>query len=187
MSVTAELFSEHEVILTMLGVLEEIAEQLEKGERIDHHDLGRSVEFVREFADRCHHGKEEDLLFPAMEEVGIPKEGGPIGVMLDEHDLGRSFIRELKEAAHRYQNGDQKARQAMITNIRGYVDLLSRHIAKENQVLFPMADHVLGDSIQEKLEHKFKEVQQASLGQERYQDYRSLAEALADKYLYSKV
>jgi hemerythrin-like domain-containing protein len=187
MSVTAELVSEHEVILIMLGVLEEIAERLEKEESIDLHDLDRSLEFVQEFADRCHHGKEEDLLFPAMEEAGIPKEGGPIEVMLNEHDLGRSFIRDLKEASHRYQNGDQEARQDMITNIHGYVDLLSRHIAKENRVLFQMADQVLADSSQEKLDHQFKEVQQALMSEDRYQDYRRLAEELADKYLFSKV
>ncbi|HEX2953545.1 MAG TPA: hemerythrin domain-containing protein [Bacillota bacterium] len=187
MGVTNVLLSEHEVILTMLGVLEEIAERLEKEESIDLHDLDRSVEFVKEFADRCHHGKEEDILFPAMEEAGVPKEGGPIGVMLNEHDLGRNFIRGLTEAAHRYQNGDQEARQDIIRNIHGYVDLLSRHIAKENQVLFQMTDQVLTDSHQEKLEQKFKAVQQASIGADKYRIFRRLAEELADKYLFSKV
>lgn len=183
----AQLIFEHDVILTMLSVMEEIADRLEKGMEISTQDIDQSIDFVKEFADRCHHGKEENILFPAMEEAGIPRSGGPIGVMLNEHDLGRNFISGLSESFFRYVNGDKEALPGIVSNIRGYVDLLSHHIAKENQILFQIADAMLPDESKNKLNHQFKEFQRTSIGEERYQNYQKLSEDLADKYLYSKV
>ena len=95
MSATQQLKDEHEGILLMLRILDKIAAKIEAKGSVDPHHLERIVEFLQVFADRCHHGKEEDLLFPEMEKAGIPREKGPIGVMLMEHDQGRAYVRGM--------------------------------------------------------------------------------------------
>ena len=103
---TEELKQEHQGILLMLRILDRVAAKIESGEKTDVDHLEQIVEFLRVFADRCHHGKEEDLLFPAMEKAGIPRERGPIGVMLMEHEEGRGYIREMADALARNKKGE---------------------------------------------------------------------------------
>jgi hemerythrin-like domain-containing protein len=103
MQATQVLRDEHEGILAMLAVVEAAALRLREGKSIPPDLMTNAVGFFRNFADRCHHSKEEDELFPKMVEHGIPKEGGPIGVMLMEHDQGRAFVRGMSEAAEQQQ------------------------------------------------------------------------------------
>ena len=86
---TEILRKEHDAILRMLEVTEQVAEQLDRGEKVAPQTLDGLLEFFRLFADQCHHGKEEELLFPALERKGMPRQTGPIEVMLIEHDHGR--------------------------------------------------------------------------------------------------
>src|SRR4030042_4409380 len=103
---TEELKQEHQGILLMLRVLDRVAAKIESGAKTEIDHLERMVEFLRVFADGRHHGKEEDLLFPAMEKAGIPREGGPIGVILGEHVQGRSNVRAKGEAVNALKKGD---------------------------------------------------------------------------------
>ena len=100
---------EHEAILKMLGAARRVAGELERDVNVDQQTLADLLEFFRLFADQCHHGKEEELLFPLLERKGIPRSGGPIGVMLEEHDQGRRLIRELSDSATAYGSGDSDA------------------------------------------------------------------------------
>lgn len=90
-----QLIKEHDSIKIMLAVLAEVSKRMQKGQKVPVEDLENILKFLRLFADKCHHGKEEDFLFPALEEVGIQKEGGPIEVMLQEHIEGRNYIQKL--------------------------------------------------------------------------------------------
>src|SRR5512136_2617308 len=92
MKPTEELSREHQAILTMIRILHKMADRLDAGTAVDPDDLDRSVEFIRVFADKCHHAKEEGHLFPEMERAGIPRDRGPIGVMLAEHEDGRKHV-----------------------------------------------------------------------------------------------
>lgn len=142
---TATLRHEHEVILRALGLLERQGRSLETGQPVDRDALGWLVDFFKTFADRCHHGKEEQHLFPALERRGIPRAGGPVGVMLHEHEQGRALLRAMAAGE------DRRAAQA----IRGYAALLRAHIDKENGVLFPLAEQVLGEQEQRDLAAAF--------------------------------
>ena len=93
MTPSGRLKDEHEGILLMLQILDKISGKMKKQEKMDLTHLEEIVDFFRTFADKCHHGKEEDLLFPEMEKAGISRERGPIGVMLAEHVQGRSYVR----------------------------------------------------------------------------------------------
>ncbi len=171
MRATETLREEHRAIERMLAVLETAADGLDAGERPPASLFRDAVDFVRNFADKCHHGKEEDNLFPRMEGRGVPREGGPLGMMLHEHDLGRQYVGAVDGAIEAYEAGDEGAAETIAENARQYAELLRGHIAKENAVLFPMADRVLTEEDQRDLEERFERVEAELMGpgvHERY-------------------
>jgi hemerythrin-like domain-containing protein len=125
---TADLRHEHEVILQALALLERIGDRLAAGEPLSESTLTDLVQFLQTFADRCHHGKEEGQLFPAMRAKGA---GDVLGVFLEEHEEGRRYLRILASDA----SPAERAAAA-----RRYAAMLQGHIERENEVLFPMAD-----------------------------------------------
>lgn len=183
MKPTAELSHEHEAILLMIQVLEKMSERLEAGERVDPAHLEKAVDFIKVFADKCHHGKEEDLLFPAMEKAGIPRTGGPIGVMLTEHVAGRSHVKALTESLPGIRKGDQASARVFAENARKYGTLLSQHIHKEDHILYPMADARLTPSQQKELEARFADVEEKVVGHGKHEEYHRLLKELEAAYL----
>src|SRR3989304_6062306 len=109
MAATNCLKEEHRGVDRMLNIGEAATKRLEAGRDVPTDLFPSAVDFFRGFTDGCHHAKEEVKLFLAMEQRGIPREGGPIGVMLMEHDQGRAFVRAMAEAAGRYAQGDKSA------------------------------------------------------------------------------
>src|SRR5512138_1468732 len=93
------LMSEHRTIERGIDALAAFADEARRQSTDDKQELARFVEFIRQFADARHHGKEEDILFKAMVEAGFPSQGGPIAVMLQEHDVGRAFVKRLADLA----------------------------------------------------------------------------------------
>ena len=100
-------------------------------------DWKKALDFFRNFADQCHHFKEEKVLFPAMEEHGIPSEGGPIGMMLTEHEEGRSYVRAMLAAITLIESKDEAAIGSLLKSAEAYIRLLREHIQKEDEILFP--------------------------------------------------
>jgi len=174
MQATLVLRDEHQGILAMLAVVEAAAKRLESGKSIPPQMMLDAATFFRNFADGCHHAKEEGELFPALVEHGIPKEGGPVGVMLSEHDEGRAYVRAMQLAAERYAHGDQSANLALIDNTLDYVRLLRAHIAKENNILFQMADEILSDEEQRKLYDAFEQIEQTRTGPGEHERYHAM-------------
>ncbi len=161
---TAVLRKEHEAILKMLAVTEEVARRLEDGERIAPDTLANLLEFFRLFADKCHHGKEEDLLFPQLEKKGMPRAGGPIWVMLTEHEQGRKLIQQMARATEAYPNQPEAAGHAWAQAAGGYASLLRAHIDKENNVLFVMAEKMLTPDEQTALAEGFEKIEVEKMG-----------------------
>jgi hemerythrin-like domain-containing protein len=85
------------------------------------------LKFFQIFADKCHHGKEENSLFPLLEVRGVPREGGPIEVMLYEHQLGRSYVKAMRESLEVFDK-ILDAKTKFISNSLNYVALLRNHI-----------------------------------------------------------
>lgn len=160
---TQVLKDEHTLILEALDAIERKLSAVESGSAPDRAYFERAVQFLRTFADQCHHGKEENLLFKAMVDRGFPRQAGPIAVMLYEHETGRSFIRGIAEGAAAVGT-DPGAAKRIIENGRGYIDLLRAHINKENNILFPMADNVLSPEDQEHLGHEFERFEEEETG-----------------------
>jgi len=180
---TTVLRKEHDAILHMLEVTEEAARQLDRGAAVAPETLAGLLEFFRLFADRCHHGKEEDLLFPLLERKGLPRAGGPIGVMLDEHERGRALVRQMSEAGEAYGNGDSAARHRWGEAARGYAALLRQHIDKENNVLFMIAENLLSDAEQAELAAAFEKVEVEKMGPGTHERLHALMDRLAAQVL----
>ena len=144
------LMDEHQTILRALDALDAYAGEVARGAG-DPAELERFVRFIREFADARHHGKEEDILFAAMVRAGFPSQGGPIAVMLMDHDAGRAHV----AAMARFVGGapwSDADRAAIVSAASGYADLLRSHIMKEDQILYPMAQARLPDAALEQVD-----------------------------------
>jgi len=172
------LKAEHQVILRVIRVLARLMDQFERTGQFAEAPLAKCVEFLRLFADACHHGKEEDLLFPVLESRGIPREGGPIGVMLYEHQVGRRLTREMAEALGAVQSGDTSGRTRFLRAARQYVDLLTGHIFKEDNVLFSMGDRVMGKDDQKALADQFCTVNCRAFEGRRREQLQQIADQL---------
>ena len=121
------------------------------------------MDLIRNYADGFHHEKEEQLLFPLMAEKGFSPQQGPIAVMLSEHVQGRNFVKGISEGIRKYRQGDKGAVNLIYENMLGYADLLRNHIAKENNVLFRMADNVLSEADQQHLLKEFSKVEKSNV------------------------
>jgi len=183
MLATEVLKEEHKAIKLMLDVLEEICNRLESGEKIDYKHLEQVLDSIRTFADKCHHGKEEDLLFPAMEEAGVPREGGPIGVMLEEHEMGRKYVGKIVQGVLKYKEGDQEAIREIVENARGYILLLRNHIDKEDNVLYMIADKYLSEEKQKELLDEFEKVEEEKIGRGKHEELHQILHHLKEFYL----
>jgi len=175
---TELLVAEHDIIERMLNVLNEAADRLQRGDAVAAELFVKAADFIQNFADRCHHAKEEDILFKLMGERGIPTQGGPIAVMLIEHNQGRGYRKGLADAAERLKNGDASAEQAVIENARNYSALLSQHIQKENNILYPMANQILSEQDQQNLQREFERVENDVIGKGVHEKYHHLVEEL---------
>jgi hemerythrin-like domain-containing protein len=180
MQATDILMSEHRVIEGVIASLETAAGRVEQGQAVRPGFFLDAADFVKGFADGCHHKKEEDVLFRTMAEYGMPTRSGPIAVMLSEHEQGRSYIRALREAATRLEAGDDEAaaRREVVQNARGYAQLLRGHIAKEDGILFPMAGEVIPVDEQPEVVEKFERVEHEETGAGVHEKYLALAQKL---------
>jgi hemerythrin-like domain-containing protein len=178
MRATQILMDEHLVIERVLDALEVAAENINRIKPMQPNFFLDAALFIQNFADGCHHRKEEGVLFVAMNESGMAMQGSPIGVMLAEHEQGRVFTRAMKEAAQKWEQGDLSARDAVARNALGYVALLRQHIHKENQILFPMADRLIPSERQEKVSDDFERIEQEETGEGIHEKYLAMADVL---------
>ena len=168
MNPTDPLRAEHRVIERALDLLAALA----RADELDSDAARDVIAFIRGYADELHHGKEEHRLFPMLEERGLPRDVGPVAVMLHEHEVGRAATAAMSNAL---DAGDAAAfRQAALE----YTALLRDHIAKEDGVLFPMADSMLDADASAKLREEFDAVE-AELGSKGAQ-LRDRIEILAE-------
>jgi len=179
MTPTELLMHEHQIILMVLGAAERKAQQIQGEGAAGVPEVDQMLDFFRNFADRCHHAKEEDLLFVKMEERGVPAEGGPIGVMLREHDEGRRRLRAVAEALPGAAGQDPVALAIVSENLEAYTHLLRAHIGKEDKVLYPMADKLFTPQDQQELSEAFDRVEAEEMGAGVHEKYHQLAHELA--------
>lgn len=186
MNPTDILKSEHRVIEQVLDCLEKIAAEARVRDRLEAESARDAIDFLRNFADRCHHAKEETHLFPAMEAKGFPRNGGPTGVMLYEHEQGREHVRGMDAAVNQASVGDSAAVDAFCRHAEGYIELLREHIAKEDHCLYGIANQAFSPADQARLLEQFERVETEHIGDGTHQRFLDLANRLADRYGIAK-
>ncbi len=172
------LEAEHRTIAKVVSAAGLLADKLQAGQSIEAQVFQSVVEFMRLYADKCHHGKEEDLLFPLLAERGVPMRGCPVEALMHEHVMGRALVQGLANAAEAWQTRDLSAREDLIRNLRGIAALYPNHIWKEDYLLFPMSNKVLSEEDQQQLALKFAGVEEA-VGREVHHRLEQLGEQLA--------
>ncbi len=138
MQARGPLMIEHRLIEQMIALIRGALSQIQTTGKIDPHFVDAAVDFIRIYADRTHHGKEEDILFHYLE--GKPLSEGDRRVMnelIQEHRFGRQTTRALVEANTRYRRGETTALTAIAEQLGALVDFYPKHIAKEDRVFFP--------------------------------------------------
>ena len=133
----APLMIEHRLIEKMLAVIQKEIGRGEKQNKINPEFIDLAVDFIRMYADRCHHGKEEDILFRDLKQKPLSTEEKQImDELIEDHQLGRKTVADLVEAKGRYMKGDQEALPLMLDRMRFLVDFYPRHIEKEDKHFF---------------------------------------------------
>ncbi len=158
MTPTEILSDEHRLIVAVLDSLEEAADRLDSGNVVNPEFFLDAANFIEGFADKCHHAKEEDILFVAMTARGMPQDSGPVAVMLHEHDEGRRYTAAFRSAAAKMKEGDESAIADVVRNAFDCVNLLREHIMKEDGVLFPMAEQVISADAMQRVGDDFQRV-----------------------------
>jgi hemerythrin-like domain-containing protein len=180
MKPTQILMDEHRLIEKVIGALEKMVTSSKDGNDIDLERLKKILAFSKTFVDRCHHGKEEDCLFPCLEKKGVAREGGPIGVMLEEHEQGRSFVRQIGERIEEIESGksSDSPDRKLLSLCNEYVNLLKMHIFKEDNVLFEMAQQRLNIEDENQLIADYDRVEKEKVGAGIHDEMNKLSEEI---------
>jgi hemerythrin-like domain-containing protein len=173
------LMGEHRLIEEVLGSLETYAIEIRAGAPAVADVVGDYARFLAGFADACHHGKEEDILFMRLVERGFPYESGPLAVMYREHEMGRAHVRALSEVAARPGLVDSRV---VLDHAEEYVPLLRQHILKEDRILYPMALQVLTGPELDAMDSDFEAFESRMHGDGSYDRLRALAETLTQRF-----
>lgn len=152
---TETLEEEHRAIRKVVGAMAVLTKALRSGHEVDAATVRSIVEFMRIFEGKNHHGKEEDLLFAALEANGVPSQGCAVRSLIDEHREGRVRVKALADAVEEYEQDAPSSSVALAKALRSLTRLYPNHIWKEDYLLFPMADKVLAPEEQEELRQKF--------------------------------
>lgn len=177
MKATLNLENDHIHILRLTDVMELLSVQ--STPLVE--PVAEVVDLIRNFADGMHHAKEEKMLFPLMTEKGFSVSQGPVAVMLNDHVQGREFVRQISDGLDRYRKGDSNAWIQVQSGMRGYIDLLRSHIAKENNILFRMADNVMEPKEDLHLSLEFSQLDQGNGGPSSM-DYIARIDALYARF-----
>lgn len=147
--ITRVLVEEHQLILRMIALLEKNAPETAAGRYRNWQFYLDSVDFIRNYADHFHHAKEEDVLFKALVDNGMPRENSPVAAMLIEHEQGRAYVRAMETAVQQAPSGDTDVYQTIADNALAYAALLRDHIAKEDDILYPLAERVIPEAMRD--------------------------------------
>ena len=175
------LEEEHKVILRMVKILTVMHERLVSGGDIDAATLMEVVDFFRAFADKAHHAKEEDVLFPTLERNGVRSQGCPIGTLTSEHKQGRALVTVMNDAIMKYASGDSTAKTTISATLKAAIDLYTDHIWREDYLLLPMTEKVLPKPELEGVLRNFNEVEKR-FGSDFHSKYEKIVQNLEKSF-----
>ncbi len=180
----ALMVQEHENILKLLTIIENACCGILDGKELVHEDFHSMIAFARNYADKHHHGKEEQIFFQEMTDhlgalaVKLIQHG-----MLVEHDLGRLHIGELAKALEQHEKDPQTLFQLKIlTEAMGYVTLLRRHIDKENEIVYTYAEKNFAPDSLQSVDQRIMDFEEEANRNQVQATYLDLLNTLEKKY-----
>jgi hemerythrin-like domain-containing protein len=176
---TLDLYEEHRGILEGLKILEALTREGKSHGKVDGKDLVRLIEFFKVFADKCHHGKEESLLFPHLMSVHVGQEDANVKPLLEEHTQGRKLIQKIEKTIKKNYRVDLIE---FIPTAEQYIKLLRNHIEKEDQYLLPKAKNVLSSKDQEALIRDFNKFEDQVMGKGVHERFHLMLASFKQKY-----
>ena len=178
---TALLKRDHALIEKVLKSMWSTIPLLKSGTTIPEPILNQVIDFSLNFTDVCHHGKEENSLFPELEKKGMPRNSGPIAVMLMEHEITRKLSKRMEESSKIYVHTGNSLQ--LITDMQEYINHVVQHIWKENNRLFEMAEMALKDNVKQ-VNASLDDAEKSKLNQigKSRIDYEKMAEELERKF-----
>jgi DUF438 domain-containing protein len=167
------LVAEHEMIERAMAVLKSNLEKIDEAVKAPL-QMQRAIDFLLEFGDKIHNTKEEKFLFPLMGQKGLPVEGGPIGVMLMEHDAERKLLQKMMAELPSLVEATTTGRHKFAAGGFEYLTIRAEHIWKENDVLYPMGRKVISEEENSTLLQEFKNLDQQTYGDAARQHYEQM-------------
>ncbi len=132
------LMIEHRLIERMIKLIRDETSEAKTRTEIDPYFVDSAVDFIRMYADRTHHGKEEDILFRDLNDKHLSEQDARImEELIEEHRFGRQVVGELVDANKAYRNGDQNSFDFIIERLQILADFYPKHILKEDKMFFP--------------------------------------------------
>ena len=178
MQARGPLMIEHRLIERMIRQIQKVLKQIEVTKRVDPLFIDSAVDFIRIYADRTHHGKEEDILFKELSKRNLSEEDKLLmDELIEEHILGRKTTQKLIEANNRYRKGDRSGLAEIISNLRLLTDFYPKHIKKEDKVFFPSARSYFSEQEDQDMLNEFWEFDRKMI----HEKYISLVESLENK------
>ncbi|HKX27158.1 MAG TPA: hemerythrin domain-containing protein [Blastocatellia bacterium] len=168
---------EHRVIELGLRALNGICLRLGSNQAVPPAALIQVHDFIRAFTDRYHHWKEELYFFPALERKGIRRQGGPLGALVHQHEVERELVAELYRAISGYTAGDAESVRRFVNAARRYIELLTCHMEREDQILFRLAEELFDEADKVELDRAFKRAE-AIVGQCVLETFEQVAREL---------
>jgi len=169
------LMIEHRLIERMLSVINDVLAKIESRHKVDPVFVDVAVDFIRVYADRTHHGKEEDILFRELNNKPLKAEDRQImNELMEEHVFGRQTTKALVDANTRYRNGDDTALSEIAANLQTLTEFYPKHIEKEDKVFFPSSRNYLTDEEDQALLEEFWEFDRKLI----HEKYTSVVEGL---------
>ena len=173
---------EHKFIKRGLIVIRKMCVYILDTGNVPEDDFRKMIDFIRNYADKHHHSKEENIFFKKMEEELGERVKAPLLGMFAEHDLGRLFISNLETAIKKFVEGNKDSRVDIIANAIGYCDLLTRHIDKEDNAIYNFAKRSLSQNLIDEIEEKCKQVELGAKEKNTQDDYIKMLESLEIKW-----
>jgi hemerythrin-like domain-containing protein len=161
--ISGKLMEEHRLILRMITLMEQNARATAEGRFTEWLFYLDGVDFIRSYADRFHHAKEEDVLFTALVQNGMPEKNSPVAAMLMEHEQGRYYVRQLEKAVREAMAGIAGRAEGIAQNAMAYAELLSEHITKEDSILYPLAERIIPEAMREDILAGYKAAEAGNL------------------------
>ena len=166
-NITQVMVDEHVLILRMITLVEKNTALLEQGKFRNWQFYIDAVDFIRNYADRFHHAKEEDVLFVELINNGMPEKNSPIEAMHLEHEQGRAHVRAIEEAALKAIEGEIGQGAIIADHAKGYASLLRGHIDKEDNILYPLAERTLPGEVRPQMIKAYQEAEVRTPGLEQ--------------------